>query len=52
MDGLTSFKTVAAEALPAATEVMDPFHVGRVGRPVQVRDLEAGPWERPGEDAR
>jgi len=27
MDGFTGFKTAAAEALPAAIEVMDPFHV-------------------------
>jgi len=27
MDGFTGFKTAAAEALPDATEVMDPFHV-------------------------
>ncbi len=27
MDGFTGFKTAAAEALPAAREVMDPFHV-------------------------
>ena len=27
MDGFTGFKTAAAEELPAAVEVMDPFHV-------------------------
>ena len=27
MDGFTGFKTAAAEQLPAATAVMDPFHV-------------------------
>jgi len=27
MDGFTGFKTAATEALPAATTVMDPFHV-------------------------
>jgi len=27
MDGFTGFKTAASEALPAATAVMDPFHV-------------------------
>ncbi|WP_103062545.1 ISL3 family transposase [Actinomyces qiguomingii] len=27
MDGFAGFKTAAAEALPGATEVMDPFHV-------------------------
>jgi len=27
MDGFTGFKTAAAEELPAATAVMDPFHV-------------------------
>jgi transposase len=27
MDGFTGFKTAAAEALPEAVEVMDPFHV-------------------------
>ena len=27
MDGFTGFKTAAAEELPDATEVMDPFHV-------------------------
>ena len=27
MDGFTGFKTAAAEALPDAVEVMDPFHV-------------------------
>ena len=27
MDGFTGFKTAAAEALPTAREVMDPFHV-------------------------
>jgi len=27
MDGFTGFKTAAAEQLPQATEVMDPFHV-------------------------
>ena len=27
MDGFTGFKTAATEALPQATEVMDPFHV-------------------------
>jgi transposase len=27
MDGFTGFKTAAAEAIPAATAVMDPFHV-------------------------
>ena len=27
MDGFTGFKTAAVEELPAAVEVMDPFHV-------------------------
>ncbi len=27
MDGFTGFKTAAAEKLPDAVEVMDPFHV-------------------------
>lgn len=27
MDGLTGFKAAAVEGLPAAVEVMDPFHV-------------------------
>ena len=30
MDGFTGFKTAAAEELPAATAVMDPFHVVRL----------------------
>jgi len=30
MDGFTGFKTAAAETVPAATEVMDPFHVVRL----------------------
>jgi transposase len=30
MDGFTGFKTAAAEALPDAVEVMDPFHVVQV----------------------
>ena len=30
MDGFTGFKTAAAEELPAAVAVMDPFHVVRV----------------------
>jgi len=30
MDGLTNFKTAAAEELPAATAVMDPFHSVRL----------------------
>jgi transposase len=29
MDGFTGFKTAAAEAMPKATAVMDPFHVVR-----------------------
>jgi len=31
MDGFTGFKTAAAEELPEAVEVMDPFHVVRLG---------------------
>ncbi|MCL2091757.1 MAG: ISL3 family transposase [Micrococcales bacterium] len=31
MDGFTGFKTAAAEQLPEAVEVMDPFHVVRLG---------------------
>jgi transposase len=31
MDGFTGFKTAAAEELPGAVEVMDPFHVVRLG---------------------
>ena len=31
MDGFTGFKTAAAEELPHAVEVMDPFHVVRLG---------------------
>jgi transposase len=31
MDGFTGFKTAAAEELPAAVAVMDPFHVVRLG---------------------
>jgi transposase len=31
MDGFTGFKTAAAEQLPGAVEVMDPFHVVRLG---------------------
>ncbi len=31
MDGFTRFKTAAAEELPAAVAVMDPFHVVRLG---------------------
>ena len=31
MDGFTGFKTAAAEEIPAATAVMDPFHVVRLG---------------------
>ncbi len=30
MDGFTGFKTAAAEELPAAVAVMDPFHVVRL----------------------
>ncbi len=30
MDGFTGFKTAAAEELPQAVAVMDPFHVVRV----------------------
>ena len=30
MDGFTGFKTAAAEELPDAVEVMDPFHVVRL----------------------
>jgi len=30
MDGFTGFKTAAAETMPAAVEVMDPFHVVRL----------------------
>ncbi len=30
MDGFTGFKTAAAEELPTATAVMDPFHVVRL----------------------
>ena len=30
MDGFTGFKTAAAEEIPAATAVMDPFHVVRL----------------------
>jgi len=30
MDGFTGFKTAAAEELPGAVEVMDPFHVVRL----------------------
>lgn len=30
MDGFTGYKTAAAEELPAAVEVMDPFHVVRL----------------------
>ncbi len=30
MDGFTGFKTAAAETLPQAVEVMDPFHVVRL----------------------
>ncbi len=30
MDGFTGFKTAAAEELPKAVTVMDPFHVVRV----------------------
>ena len=30
MDGFTGFKTAASEELPAATAVMDPFHVVRL----------------------
>ncbi|WP_454294181.1 ISL3 family transposase [Salana multivorans] len=30
MDGFTGFKTAAAEELPTATAVMDPFHVTRL----------------------
>ncbi len=32
MDGFTGFKTAAAEALPDAIEVMDPYPRGRAGR--------------------
>jgi len=32
MDGFTGFKTAAAEELPDAVTVMDPFHVGPPGR--------------------
>ena len=31
MDGFTGFKTATTEELPAATAVMDPFHVVRLG---------------------
>ena len=31
MDGFTGFKTAAAEELPQAVEVMDPFHVVHLG---------------------
>jgi len=31
MDGFTGFKTAAAEELPAAVAVLDPFHVVRLG---------------------
>ena len=31
MDGFTSFKTAAVEELPQAVEVMDPFHVVKLG---------------------
>ncbi len=31
MDGFTGFKTAAAEKLPDAVEVMDPFHVVQLG---------------------
>jgi transposase len=31
MDGFTGFKTAAAEELPTAVAVMDPFHVVRLG---------------------
>ena len=31
MDGFTGFKTAAAEELPDAVAVMDPFHVARLG---------------------
>ena len=31
MDGFTGFKTAAAEELPDAVAVMDPFHVVRLG---------------------
>lgn len=31
MDGFTGFKTAAAEELPAAIEVLDPFHVVKLG---------------------
>ena len=31
MDGFTGFKTAAAEELPAAVEVLDPFHVVKLG---------------------
>ena len=30
MDGFTGFKTAAAEEIPAAVAVMDPFHVVRL----------------------
>lgn len=30
MDGFSGFKTAAAEEIPAATAVMDPFHVARL----------------------
>jgi len=44
MDGFTGFKTAAAEELPDAVAVMDPFHVVRVRHEVsclrmEVRDL-------------
>ncbi len=32
MDGFTGFKTTAAEEVPAAVAVMDPFHVVRLAR--------------------
>ncbi|MGP5721514.1 transposase, partial [Glutamicibacter arilaitensis] len=31
MDGFTGFKTAAAEELPQAVEVLDPFHVVKLG---------------------
>ena len=31
MDGFTGFKTAAAEELPHAVEVLDPFHVVKLG---------------------
>lgn len=48
MDGFTGFKTAATEALPQATEVMDPYPRGRLSRG-QARRLSA---PRPARDHR